>query len=377
MSIKNISNSDFSKAKKAFNSAAKKVGENISKVKPDSALNKFINGIEPTGSNNSFPIMTSLMVGTVILPRVITAAKRNPDNKEATKDEITEILFRDVITVITVLFALKSMNSVIAGLVNKKGLPMTNKPYRMLFDTKTSGLKGIDEKAKEFVNHPLQKLKVIAQNALDVLHPTDGIRALTNDEFVAKYSNYNSFDDVVKMFNQIEADGGDKKKVLNNIIDDLIKKQEDLIKKHSFEARQIPNINGSVNEFDINVLREKRLLKNLKDIKNLDFSDFEKIEDKSVKDIFVEYLKNPDNTLVMKAKKLNAGLRTFALALEASFLGFGLPTLNQKRLEKKYLGKNKNQDIYVAKNNADNSSTNLIDRNIKAHEIKLYHNFIK
>ena len=58
----------------------------------------------------------------------------NPDNKEATKDEIAEILFRDLQTVAIMLFGLKSLNSVISALASKMtGLPMTNKPYQKFF----------------------------------------------------------------------------------------------------------------------------------------------------------------------------------------------------------------------------------------------------
>ena len=80
-----------------------------------------------------------------------------------------------------------------------------------------------------------------------------------------------------------------------------------------------------------------------------------------------------DNALVRDAKRMNAVLRTGALGFEAAYLGFGLPAINQLRLEKKYL---KDNDNCQGASNTKGSGT-LIGKNIKAHEVKLYHNFIK
>ena len=67
--------------------------------------NKYFTGISLSrnkGHQNA--LLAGLMTATVILPRVLTAKKRNPDNKEATRDEVKEILFRDVQTVLIILF---------------------------------------------------------------------------------------------------------------------------------------------------------------------------------------------------------------------------------------------------------------------------------
>ena len=86
----NIASSDFGKmAVKYTNSASEKIGgvlqTALEKSPKKDIFSKIINTIEPTGSNNAFIPMASLMVGTVIVPRVLTAAKRNPDDKEGTK----------------------------------------------------------------------------------------------------------------------------------------------------------------------------------------------------------------------------------------------------------------------------------------------------
>ena len=74
--------------------------------------------------------------------------------------------------------------------------------------------------------------------------------------------------------------------------------------------------------------------------------------------------------MVKDAKKLDAVLRTIALSIESLFLGFGLPALNQKRLEKKYLKENPIEIKTPSQN------TTLNERHIKAQEIKLYSNFL-
>ena len=86
------------------------------------------------------------------------------------------------------------------------------------------------------------------------------------------------------------------------------------------------------------------------------------------------FFSNPDNPLVWSAKKLNAALRTGALAFEATYLGWGLPAINQKRLEHKYLKEHPEENSLAPK---DKSSNSLIDKSIKANEINLYGKFIK
>ena len=109
--INNAASSNFVKTTAKYaNTASEKLGSVVSSALEKSPnkdiFSKIANTLEPTGANNAFIPMALLMVGTVIVPRVLTAAKRNPDDKEATKDEIAEILFRDVQTVVIILFAI-------------------------------------------------------------------------------------------------------------------------------------------------------------------------------------------------------------------------------------------------------------------------------
>ena len=408
--ITSISNSkNIKAASNAANKVFNSVGNFVDKASKNDKFTKIANKLEPTGANNAFIPMTTLMFAAVILPRVITAANRNPDNKEATRDEIFEILFRDVQTVAIVLFALKSINSLVANFATKAtGLPMTNKPYQKLFENTDKGLEGIGKKAQEFIQHPIQKLKIMGKNILDTVHPTDGVRALTNDEFVAEYSNFNSVDEVIKMLDKVESKGGDKEKVFNKIMDDIIEGQKDFIEGNTKkgvvglkeqELRK-PSRSGRETDARREIKRANQFLDELKelkekgsvglyDLKDSDASEqivafFEKkvgeapkiedIKNERLKKIVNFFFSNTDNPLVWSAKKLNALLRTGALAFEATYLGAGLPALNQKRLERKYLKEHPKDDTFTPK---EASSNSLINKSIKANEINLYTKFIK
>ena len=77
------------------------------------------------------------------------------------------------------------------------------------------------------------------------------------------------------------------------------------------------------------------------------------------------------NKLAFSANVVNSALKTLALGIEVSYLGFGLPALNQRRLEKKYLSEKP-----IGEQRGD-TFTPINDRHIKAQEIQLYSNFIK
>ena len=96
---------------------------------------------------------------------------------------------------------------------------------------------------------------------------------------------------------------------------------------------------------------------------------------KDVENLLVHFFQKEDNRLVLDAKGLNAALRTAALAFEATYLGFGLPALNQKRLEKKYLTNEAKNTLSSAREQA--SATTINSKTIKANEVKIFNKFIK
>ena len=369
----NIASSDFGKmAVKYTNSASEKIGgvlqTALEKSPKKDIFSKIINTIEPTGSNNAFIPMASLMVGTVIVPRVLTAAKRNPDDKEGTKDEIAEIVFRDVQTVLIMLFALKSINSIVAAIASKKsGLPMTNKPYQKIFQNNDKGFKGIEEKAKEFIQNPIEKLKTISKNVFDTLHPTEGVRALTNDEFVSKYSGYANANEISKMFEEIKNQKGNPDKTFDKVMNILIKNQKKAIKQQNAQKLAGVNINADKTQEILNALVELKQ----KGLQGLTDSNL----NKDAENLLIDFFSNNENRLVLDAKGLNAALRTAALAFEAGYLGFGLPALNQKRLEKKYLS---NQGKVNPSSPRAQATPSLINsKSIKTNRVKIFNKFIK
>lgn len=342
------------------------LGSNISKGLDEggSKLVKFIAKNEPTNHDNSFIPMATLMVGTVIVPRVFTAAKRNPNDKQATEDEIKEILFRDVQTVVIVLFLLKAVTALVSSIASKaKGLPMTTAPYEKMFnDVDGSLFKKLGAHAKEFVGAPLQKLKILGKNILSTIQPVGGVAAKTNAQFKSQYSGFKNLSQISSMLNGIEKEHGNKEKVFKTAMDAIIAEQEKFVKG-------IANTPESQKAFDI--------LKKISSegATSETFATLAKGENLSsaqekAKNVIVDFFKNPDNAVVRSATNLNAYLNGASLAFESAYLGFGLPALNQKRLEKKYLNKNPQQvDEFVSHNNVSTLK-------LKEQEVKLFHNFI-
>ena len=378
--INNITSTPaYEKACKAINSAAISIGTKFEKSPVKDIYSKCF---EPVGANNSFPVLAGLMVFLGVAPRFISAAKRNPDNKEATMDEIKEIAFRDVQTIVILLFLLKGLNAVIASIATKKtGVPMTNKPFEKLFD---SSIKSFSAKVQDFISHPKEKLKTIGKNVLSAFNPMGGVWAKTNAEHIADYSNYN-FDSMPKLLEKIEYDGGDKKKVFDKILDGTVEKYKSILNGNPKKgiAGIIEEIKATVNKdgTPIEFLRKEQVnaeatMQALQNLKEKGIEGIQNIEDKNIKQALTDYLSDKDNSMLKSAKALNGWLRTGALAFEIGYLGLGIPALNQLRLEKKYLREHKNDKTpEIAYNTALDSS--LVGKNINAQQIKLYHNFIK
>ena len=384
------SSSAMQRIKKGATRITENIGDKVDVVvsgtaKKDNFWKKIIKAYEPNGVDNSFFGMATLMLGAVLAPRIVTAAKRNPDNKEATKDEMMEILFRDVTTILTMLFGLKALKAGISGITSKlNGLPMTNKPYQKLFQTQTTGFKGIQEKAQEFIQHPIDKIKIISKNIVDTLNPLGGVASLSKEQFTSRYANYASADEIRKLFQDIANQGGEgvnqkgAKKVYNKLMKNLIKNQEELISHQGKLANAGISQVADENEATKILARLKELKEKGLDglqalISKEGKTDAQVAIDSKISRQLVDFFADDKNAIVNDALRLDGALKTGALAIEASFLGFGLPALNQKRLERKYLKDNKTnpqQETMLAFNP-------LVDRNIKAQEIKIFSNFIK
>ena len=378
MNIQKIASGIGTVAKSGSSKIAQNIASNSSPKLKDVA-SKIIKAYEPTDYDNSFFGLATLMVGTVIIPRVLTASKRNPDNKEATMDEIKEILFRDLQTVAIMLFGLKSLNSVISALASKAtGLPMTNKPYEKLFNSEG----GIKDKALEVIKHPIQKAGTLIKNVASTLNPLGGVKAYTKNQYLSKYSNFSSLDEIQKMFTGISNYGGTDKnkkgadKVFNKVVKILTQNQEKLIKQQEKLANAGINKSGS-QEVAQEILEKLQSLqgKGLEGLKEIANEAAENNEaSKKIATQIVDFFKDGKNPVLNDALKIDGGLKTAALGIEVAYLGFGLPALNQKRLEKKYL---KNEPTFQGNDVFCSKSNPLVDKSIKAQEIKLFHDFLK
>lgn len=364
MEISKITNT----AVKYGNKLASSVGSGFEKAPK---LQKAIKIFEPNGGDNSFFGLAGIMVGAVLIPRVLTAAKRNPDNKEATKDEIKEILFRDVQTILIMLFGLKILNSGIGNIATKmSGVPMVNRPFEKMFNSTQGGLKGLQEKGLELIQHPIEKSKTLLKNVGLLLNPIGGSMLSTGDEINSRFTKYASCDEVKKFLNDLENHGGDKEKVYKKIIKTLIDNQDKeltrLEQKAVLHGKKLEEVTEHASTLKIKEKLEKMLSKEA-------FENFiqDGKADKDVENLMINFFKNENNALVRSARNVKDWLRTLALAIEVIYLGFGLPALNQKRLEKKYLSE---KPIGVQKGD---TFTPINDRHIKAQEIKLYSSFIK
>lgn len=371
MNISRITNAlspAIKKVQKVGTKAADAIG-NLAQgdSKLSKGISKCVDIFEPNGGDNTFFGLGTIMLTAVLAPRVRTALKRNPDNKEATKDEITEIVFRDLQTIAIMLFGLKSLNSIVGNIGTKiSGIPMVDVPYKKLFDENT---KGIAKKAQDIAQHPIQKLKTLGTNVLKTLNPIGGSSALNGEKINTLYTNYSSAKDVKKFLNDIPNHGGDKEKVfakIKNSIIDKLNLKIDFIKSTSQYNVKTGKLPATVQKNIDSIVETKKYFENL----NLnEFLSNNFTMQKGHEQELIDFFANKNNALAKTANRVNDWLRTLALGIEVAYLGFGLPALNQKRLEKKYL---KNP-----KPNCQDSFNPITDRHIKAQEIKLYSQFIK
>jgi len=394
--ITSFANSAFTTTGKAISNFAEKHMKGVSKT---------CDIVEFTGGNYSFATMATMMVVVVLIKRIATALTRNPDDKKATMDEIKEICFRDIQTILIMLFLLNALNSMLAGKQTKKdGLPLTDVPFNKVFDSQEKGLKGLIQKTGEFVQHPIEKSKAIIINIIKAFNPLGGVNALTNDEIKARYSGFGSIDEVKKMFAAMNGNGGDGEKVYKNVIDSFITRIRETQKEILQAAINTGAIDSSEKITNPELLEKfegsKKVLEGLEVLKSKSFEEglslLSGAEDDSIKakDSIVKLILDNFNfdesgkcDFVDSAKNLNAKLRTGALVFEAGYLGFGLPALNKMRLKKEYLDTPQAQTqtrptqaqaaTSVFTNNSPYPASIIINKQLSFQEAQLYKNFLR
>lgn len=319
-------------------------------------FNEGFKYLEPNKGDNSFCGLATIMGLFVVIPRIKTALKRNPDNKEATKDEIKEILFRDLQTIAIILFGLKSMNALVSNLATKfTGIPMVNNPYKNVFGKGNEDL--------------LQRGKNFLSNIVSTISPfSKATRSMDAGDVEDLYTNYKSKEEVIKLIDSIESKGGRQEDVFAKIKESVIARINKTIRNNKLIGHYQ---NGTLTtQPEIDELSRKKAI-----FEKLTLTDFKNNADAIDNDCMAELLEalnnEETNVLAKSVNGLNSYLKTAALGIEVGYLGFGLPALNQKRLEKKYLSEKP-----IGEQKGDTFSS-IDDRHIKAQEIKLYSQFMK
>jgi hypothetical protein len=239
-----------------------------------SLAGRMAQGIEFQGCNVSFPLLLGIMTFGILLPRT-------RDAKD--KYDREEIVRRDLVTCATMCFAEKEL---------RKGFSKLN-------ETK-SGLV-LAAKDKGFKD---QKL---AKRVFDYLRPIKGVRVLSSEQIVSKYSNIDKYKDGIKGFcDFIDGQGGNLSKVFS-LTDDS---------KSLVEKLLGDNIENADNETIKNTLS-----------KAINSEEVQKL---------TELFKDKNNAWVQKARTLNARFTAFSvLVLVPAFLGFFLPWFNEKTTKKR------------------------------------------
>lgn len=262
------------------------------KVSPDAGtkLSKLAGNIESDWINVARPVFLTLITGFTLVPRIIQSAKRDmkTSKEKNDKNEWTEtknILRRDVTTIITILFAMKGLNSIMAHNATKKtGTVLTNKvlPDKM---------------------NPFKKFA-------EFFNSEGGVKVLSDKQNASRLSYFADADQVGRLFEDTEAKKGSLYKMLH--IDAKPKKGEQSLlydaAKKLFGEKLVDNKNVSADDLK-EVLHKMEGTDELKNFMNI-------LNDKKT------------NPLLKFASATNSIFQTLSLGIVAGFLGFGLPKIN-------------------------------------------------
>lgn len=260
---------------KIFAPVKKAVSNLGSKVCSSTKLQKINKFFEPDGISMAPYAFMGLISGFVVVPRVIKA-------RDA--DERREILTRDVLTIATLLFAMKALSAGFSKIASKKtGLVLTN--------GKVDKSAGIFKKLGAY------------------LHPNGGVSAMSNENIISKYTHIEDKRTLGNFLDYIHTNDGDVRKVLT-----LDNKNNGVLTKAAKEV--FGDGIGNMSAEDI--------------IGKVKAADANKLEP------LLKVLNSDANPLVKTAKGVNAWLQAGSLGVIVSLLGFGLPAINKAITNKKY-----------------------------------------
>lgn len=305
----NIKDGQKDKSNPSFGSAAK-----IADALTGNGLaGKVAGGIEFSGCNLSFPLLVGVMLLGIIAPRV----KNSKD-----KYDREEILRRDVVTCAVMCAGEKELRKGFSKLnENKSGFVLASKD------------KGFKDQS-------------IFKRFWDYIRPINGVKVLSTEQIVSKYSNINAYKDGIKGFcDFIDGQGGNLAKVLG-YTDESKAIMKSLFEK---EGKDFATADNKLIKSVIDKAKDSAEVKQLTDL----FHESYKvpIEKKTLLDkLLKRNSKIIDNPWVKKAKTLNARFTALSvLVLVPVFLGFLLPWINERTTKKKF-----------AENNALNENNGLM-----------------
>ncbi len=272
------------KSNPSFGSAA----SFVNKVTGSGIIGKAAQALEFEGINLSFPMLLGVMSGGIILPRTRQA-----------KDEYdkSEILRRDITTCLTMCFAEKEL---------RKGFSKLN-------ENKTGFV--LSAKDKGFKEQSLGK------RFFDYIRPINGVKILSTDQIVSKYSGIDKYKDGIKGFcDFVDGQGGNLSKIFS-LTDESKSIVGNILQK---EGKDLGKADNSV------IKDALTKAKNSEEVNKL-----------------ISLFKEKDNPWVKKAKTINARFTAFSVCvLVPVFLGFMMPWINakstKKRISKENEAANKN-----------------------------------
>lgn len=271
------------------------------KVDPSNAsqLSKAASSFECKGVDIARPMFYTLITGCTLVPRLIQAAKRDIESSKKNDgpvqwDETSNILRRDITTILTILFAMEGMGVAMA-----------------LFGSKKSGV--------VLTSDILNKSDNVFKKIIKMFNPESNVKVLSKAENTAQMSNFADMDQVLRFFEYNQEKKGDLYKLLH-----LDAKSH---KENSLYAAAKKVFGDIIDDTKVSVddLRNK-----------IAAGDYSEQGAKEFLEILNDTSKNP---LLGFANKINAIFQTISLGIVTGFLGFGLPKINEIVIRNKYLKK--------------------------------------
>ena len=303
-------------------------------------LSKHASSLESNWVNVARPIFYTLITCFTLIPRLIQSTKRDIESSKKNGgpvqwDETSNILRRDITTILTILFAMEGMGAGMGLLGSKKsGIVLTSDILRKE-----------DSFFKKFIK---------------IFNPEGGVQVLGKAENTAQMSNFENLDQVIRFFEKNDENKGNLYKLLH--IDAKVKNKE---------GKEASTFYNAAKKLFGDVIENEKL--KAVDLRNYVANN--KLNENDVKE-FLEILNNTKkNPLLNFANKLNAIFQTVSLGIVTGFLGFGLPKINDAIIKKKYL---KNDNTLQPKYSDPNMPIPAysILNNLKPNEKQIYQYFL-